>query len=102
MPAICEIGDLLRDGDQPEVVLPSPASHRREERSTFGVTQQRPGFVDDQESGPALASHTVPDPTGDEVDGQWTELLREVANLKNDEGSVQRDVCRTRKEACTQ
>jgi len=26
----------------------------------------------------------------------------QVAKLKNDEGTVERDVCRTRKEACTQ
>jgi hypothetical protein len=69
MSAISEIGDLLRDGDQSQVVLASPPSHCGEECANFGVAQQRPGFIDDQESRPALASHTVPDPTGDEVDG---------------------------------
>ena len=70
MPLVSQIGYLLRDRDQTEVVLAGAARHGGEEGAAFRVAQQRPGLVDDQQAGASLAAHARPHPAGDQVDGQ--------------------------------
>ena len=73
-----------------------------QEGSTFGMAEQRGCFVDDELAGPPGLADTVPHVSGDDVDGQWLELGREIPDLKNDQRLIEVDVRRPCKQSTSQ
>ena len=84
---------------RPEVVLARGARHGGHECPAVGESQEGPGFVDDQQPRSTIAADAGPDPAGDQVNGQWTQLIFELLDVEDDQASVQLDVGWTRNES---
>ncbi len=97
-----EVGHILRDGDQPQVVLASAPRHCRDEGAALGIAQQRPRLVDHEQPRPALLPDAPPDEGGDQVDGQRPQLLLELLDVEHDQVPIQLDVGRTGEQTARQ
>ena len=87
-----EVGDVLRDGRDPEIVFASALCDREEERRGVFGAHHPPCLVDHEQSLAELFSHLVPDVVRDDVHSDRLEVVFHVAHGEHDELLIHVDV----------
>ena len=87
-----EVFNILGNSSETEVIFTGTLSETEEEVGRVVIFHKLPSLINNEEATPLVGTDDVPDMGKDNIHGDWTKFVFEVANIKDDHLVVDVDI----------